>query len=87
MSRRGLGASPYVWLLDARPQAYEHRKIARTDGDPVVLKRKPDVPTLADALETAIEIHREGWKDAGKSEKIAGVTPGLRHEAARPHAV
>ena len=65
----GLGAFPYVSLLDARQQAYEHRKIARAGGDPVALKRKPDVPTFAEAVETVIAIHREGWKDAGKSEK------------------
>ena len=65
----GLGAFPYVSLLDARQQAYEHRKIARAGGDPVALKRKPDVPTFAEAVETVIGIHREGWKDAGKSEK------------------
>ena len=65
----GLGAFPYVSLLDARQQAYEYRKIARAGGDPVALKRKPDVPTFAEAVETVIGIHREGWKDAGKSEK------------------
>ena len=65
----GLGAFPYVSLLDARQQAYEHRKIARAGGDPVALKRKPDVPTFAEAVETVIGIHREGWKDGGKSEK------------------
>ena len=65
----GLGAFPYVSLLDARQQAYENRKIARAGGDPVALKRKPDVPTFAEAVETVIAIHREGWKDAGKSEK------------------
>ena len=65
----GLGAIPYVWLLDARQQAYEHRKIARAGGNPVALKRKPDVPTFAEAVETVIAIHSEGWKDAGKSEK------------------
>ena len=65
----GLGAFPYVSLLDARQQAYEHRKIARAGGDPIALKRKPDVPTFAEAVETVIAIHREGWKDAGKSEK------------------
>ena len=65
----GLGAFPYVSLLDARQQAYEYRKIARAGGDPVALKRKPDVPTFAEAVETVIAIHREGWKDASKSEK------------------
>ena len=65
----GLGAFPYVSLVDARQQAFEYRKIARAGGDPVALKRKPDVPTFAEAVETVIGIHREGWKDAGKSEK------------------
>ena len=65
----GLGAFPYVPLADARQLAYEYRKIARAGGDPVALKRKPDVPTFAEAVETVIAIHREGWKDAGKSEK------------------
>ena len=65
----GLGAYPYVSLVDARQQAFEYRKIARAGGDPVALKRKPDVPTFAEAVETVIEIHREGWMDAGKSEK------------------
>ena len=65
----GLGAYPYVSLVDARQQAYEYRKIARAGGDPVALKRKPDVPTFAEAVEAVIAIHREGWKDGGKSEK------------------
>ena len=65
----GLGAFPYVSLVDARQQAFEYRRIARAGGDPVALKRKPDVPTFAEAVETVIAIHREGWKDAGKSEK------------------
>ena len=65
----GLGAYPYVSLVDARQQAYEYRKIARTGGDPVTLKRKPDVPAFAEAVETVISIHCEGWKDGGKSEK------------------
>ena len=65
----GLGAYPYVSLVDARQQAFGYRKIARAGGDPVALKRKPDVPTFAEAVEIVIAIHREGWKDAGKSEK------------------
>ena len=45
----GLGAFPYVSLLDTRQQAYEHRKVARAGGDPAALKNKPDVPTFAEA--------------------------------------
>ena len=48
----GLGAFPYVSLLDARQQAYEYRKIARAGGDPVALKRRPDAPTFVEAVET-----------------------------------
>ena len=70
-SRRdaGLGSFPYVTLAEARQAAFEYRKIARTGGDPLAIKRRQDVPTFAEAVETVIAIHREGWKDAGKSEK------------------
>ena len=65
----GLGAFPYVSLAEARQKAFEHRKISWAGGDPLALKRRSDVPTFAEAVETVIGIHREGWKDAGKSEK------------------
>ena len=65
----GLGAFPYVSLAEARQKAFDYRKISWAGGNPIALKRKPDVPTFADAVETVIAIHREGWKDAGKSEK------------------
>ena len=65
----GLGGFPYVTLAEARQTAFKYRKIARAGGDPLALKRQPDVPTFAEAVETVIGIHREGWKDAGKSEK------------------
>ena len=65
----GLGAFPYVSLAEARQKAFEHRKISWAGGDPVALKRRPDVPTFAEAVDSVIAIHRDGWKDAGKSEK------------------
>ena len=65
----GLGAFPYVTLAEARQTAFEYRTIARAGGDPLALKQRPDMPTFAEAVETVIGIHREGWKDAGKSEK------------------
>ena len=65
----GLGAFPYVSLAEARQKAFEHRKISWAGGDPVALKRRPDVPTFAEAVESVIAIHHDGWKDAGKSEK------------------
>ena len=70
-SRRdaGLGSFPYVTLAEARQAAFEYRKIARAGGDPLAIKRGQEVPTFAEAVETVIAIHREGWKDAEKSEK------------------
>ena len=69
-SRRdiGLGGFPYVTLAEARQTAFEYRKTARAGGDPVTLRRGPDAPTFAQAAEIVIGIHREGWKDGGKSE-------------------
>ena len=64
----GLGGFPYVTLAEARQTAFEYRKAARAGCDPVTLRRRPDVPTFAQAAETVIAIHREGWKDGGKSE-------------------
>ena len=64
----GLGGFPYVSLAEARQTAFEYRKTARAGCDPVTLRRRPDVPTFAQAAETVIAIHREGWKDGGKSE-------------------
>ena len=64
----GLGGFPYVTLAEARQTAFEYRKAARAGGDPVTLRRRPDVPNFAQAAETVIAIHREGWKDGGKSE-------------------
>lgn len=34
-----------------------------------MLKRRAEVPTFAEALETVIEIHAPGWKDGGKTAK------------------
>ena len=65
----GLGAFPYVTLAEARQTAFEYRTIARAGGNPLALKRRPDMPTFAEAVETVIGIHREGWKDAKTSEK------------------
>ena len=64
----GLGGFPYVTLAEARQTAFEYRKTARAGGDPITLRRRPDVPTFAQAVETVIAVHRDGWKDGGKSE-------------------
>ena len=63
----GLGSTRWTTLTEARAAAQANRKLARMGGDPLAAKRT-DVPSFADAIETVIAIHREGWKDAGKSE-------------------
>ena len=66
----GLGGWPYVSLAEARQLAFDHRKLARAGGDPLALKRKPDVPTFAEAVETVIEIHEPNWKGGARSADI-----------------
>ena len=78
----GLGSFPYVTLAEARLAAFEYRKIARADGDPLALKRRQDVPTFAEAVETVIAIHREGRQNAGKYEKQGRAS--LRDYAMKP---
>ncbi len=46
----GLGCYPYVTLAEARQAAFEYRKIARTGGDTLALKRRQDVPIFAEAV-------------------------------------
>lgn len=65
----GLGGYPLVSLAKARQVALENRRIAREGGDPLALKNRPGIPTFAKALESVLDIQRETWKDAGKSEK------------------
>ena len=64
----GLGSDRWVTLTEARATAQANRKLARMGGDPLAAKRSA-APSFADAVETVIGIHREGWKDASKSEK------------------
>ena len=61
----GLGPTWAVSLADAREMALENHRVARQGGDP----RSKGAPTFAEAVETVIAIHAEGWRDGGKSEK------------------
>ena len=63
----GLGSWPLVSLKEARQAAFDNRKLARAGGDPWALKRRPSVPTFAEALETVIRIHEPRWKNGGKT--------------------
>ena len=63
----GLGGYPLVSLAEARAAAFDNRKLARAGGDPLALKRRPDIPIFEDAARTVIEIHKPTWRDGGKS--------------------
>ncbi len=63
----GLGGYPLVSLAEARAAAFDNRKLARAGGDPLALKRRPDIPTFEDAAQTVIDIHKPTWRDGGKS--------------------
>ena len=63
----GLGGFPLVSLAEARAAAFEGRKLARAGGDPLALKRRPDIPIFEDAARTVIGIHKPTWRDGGKS--------------------
>ena len=63
----GLGGYPLVSLAEARAAAFEGRKLARAGGDPLALKRRPDIPIFEDAARTVIGIHKPTWRDGGKS--------------------
>ena len=63
----GLGGYPLVSLAEARTAAFDNRKLARAGGDPLALKRRPDIPVFEDAARTVIEIHKPTWRDGGKS--------------------
>ncbi|MYB50654.1 MAG: tyrosine-type recombinase/integrase [Acidobacteriia bacterium] len=66
----GLGGWPYVSLAEARQAAFDNRKLARAGGDPLALKRRPDIPTFAEAVERVVAIHEPNWKDGARSAEI-----------------
>ena len=59
----GLGGYPMVTLSEARSKAFENRKLARSGGDPLALKRRAAVPTFAKAAERVYAVHRPGWRN------------------------
>ena len=54
-------------LAEARQQAFANRRIARSGGDPVALKRQGNVPTFEEAAKDVIDLHAGNWKDGGKN--------------------
>ena len=60
----GLGGYPLVSLAEARQAAFENRKLARSGGDPLALRRMAAVPTFEEAAATVIDLHRPTWSNA-----------------------
>ena len=59
----GLGSCKLVSLREARELALDNRKLARAGGDPIALKRRPDIPLFSEAAERVIQIHKETWRN------------------------
>ena len=66
----GLGAYPLVTLAEARQQAFDNRKLARSGGDPLALKRTGSVPTFAESAEAVIKVHEPTWRDGARSADV-----------------
>ena len=58
----GLGGWPVVSLLEAREKAITNRRIAKAGGDPLLLRRKLDMPTFAEAAERVMAFRRPTWR-------------------------
>ena len=63
----GLGGYPMVPLAEARAAAFENRKLARAGGDPLALRRRPDIPAFEEAARTVIAMHKPTWRNGGRS--------------------
>ena len=57
----GLGGYPFTSLAEARSKAFEHKKLARSGGDPRTARGR-GVPTFAELAEKVIALHKKGWK-------------------------
>ena len=64
----GLGTWPHVSLAEARQKCVLNL-VARQRGE-LVTGRRRTIPTFAEAVEKVIAVHRDGWKDGGRQEKL-----------------
>ena len=64
----GLGSWPHVSLAEAREKCALNLA-ARRRGQ-LVTGRQRTVPTFEEAVEKVIVVHRAGWKDDGRQEKL-----------------
>lgn len=60
----GLGSASLVTLAEAREKALEGRKLARSGGDPIAVKRRSEgILTLKKASETYQELSKPNWRN------------------------
>lgn len=60
----GLGSASLVTLAEAREKALEGRKLARSGGDPMAVKRRSEgILTLKRASETYQELSKPNWRN------------------------
>ena len=57
----GLGGWPAVSLAEAREQAIVNLQVIRAGGDPLAIKRREAMPTVAEAAAKVIELNRPTW--------------------------
>ena len=62
----GLGSWPVVTLAAARARALANARVIAEGGDP---RRVDDVPNFEQAVERVLALHRDSWRDGGRSEK------------------
>ena len=60
----GIGSYPIVSLAEARAAALANRRNIAKGVDP----RTSGIPTFAAAVDKVLDMHRETWRDSGKSE-------------------
>ena len=60
----GLGKYPVISLAQARQKALENKQTLVQGRDP-----RNAIPTFEQCAERVIDLHRDGWRDQGKSEK------------------
>lgn len=66
----GLGGFPVVSLAKARQRAFANRVAISEGRDPLAEKRRESTPTFEEATEKVISLHRQTWKDGGKTAKL-----------------
>ena len=49
-------------MAEARERAFDNRRLARSGGDPLALKRKANMPTFKQAAEKTFEANRARWR-------------------------